>query len=67
VGLSLKEPGCERGWCGLKESIQWNGPGPGYGKVLSGNGIVTELQHIPPEESFVGRDQDESIAKTGEL
>ena len=67
VGLSLKEPGCEHGWCGLKESIQWNGPGPGYGKVLSGNGSVTELQHIPPEESFVGREKDENIPKTDEL
>lgn len=26
VGTSMKEPGCENVWCGLKDSVKWRGP-----------------------------------------
>ena len=26
VGTSIKEPGCQNVWCGLKDSVKWNGP-----------------------------------------
>ena len=54
VGMSVKEPGCEDAWCGLKDAVKWYGPAPGYGKVLSGGGYdhVAELPGIPAEESF---------------
>jgi hypothetical protein len=61
AGLSLKEPDCENAWCGLKGSIKWNGPGPGYGKVLSGDGIITTLSPIPTEDSFWGNQKDNNI------
>ena len=66
VGLSVKEPDCENAWCGLKDTIKWNGPAPGYGKVLSGNGIITALDPIPAEDSF-GENQDEVIETEDEL
>jgi len=55
---SMKEPDCENAWCGLKNTLKWYGPGPGYGKVLSGLGIVKKLEGIPPEESFEKDNQD---------
>jgi hypothetical protein len=27
VGTSMKEPECEHGWCALKDSVKWYGPG----------------------------------------
>jgi hypothetical protein len=58
VDTSMKEPDCENAWCGLKDTIKWYGPGPGYGKVLSGLGIVKNLVGIPPQESFEKHVQD---------
>ena len=52
VDISVKEPGCEHSWCGLKHAVRWHGPAPGYGKVLSGGSMVTDLENIPSEESF---------------
>eukprot|EP00555_Chaetoceros_dichaeta_P009130 CAMPEP_0198254866 /NCGR_PEP_ID=MMETSP1447-20131203/5115_1 /TAXON_ID=420782 /ORGANISM="Chaetoceros dichaeta, Strain CCMP1751" /LENGTH=385 /DNA_ID=CAMNT_0043941089 /DNA_START=40 /DNA_END=1197 /DNA_ORIENTATION=- len=49
---SVMEPGCENEWCALKDTVPWYGPGPGYGKVMSAGGVVTELENIPSEESF---------------
>lgn len=56
IESSLKEPGCKDDWCGLENSVTISGPAPGYGKVLSAGGIITELENIPTEESF---EQDE--------
>jgi len=52
IETSMKEPECEDSWCGLKDTLKWFGPAPGYGKVLSGLGAVESLEEIPPEESF---------------
>jgi len=49
---SIMELGCENEWCALKDTVPWYGPGPGYGKVMSAGGVVTELENIPSEESF---------------
>ena len=46
------EPTCEDKWCGLKNSIHYHGPAPGYGKVLNPGGKITELKGIPAEDSF---------------
>lgn len=51
-GSSIVEPECEHEWCALRESLKWHGPAPGYGKVLSGDGKVTNLMNIPSERSF---------------
>ena len=51
-GTSVVEPACEHGWCGLRETVKWHGPGPSYGKILTGNGKVTELKGVPSERSF---------------
>jgi hypothetical protein len=51
-GTSVVEPSCDNGWCNLKDSVKWYGPAPGYGKILTGNGEVTELEGIPSERSF---------------
>jgi hypothetical protein len=51
VESSVKEPACEHTWCALHGSKHWWGPAPGYGKVLSANG-VQDLKDIPSEESF---------------
>lgn len=53
VSSSIMEPGCEHEWCALKDTVQWYGPGPGYGKVMSAGGAITELENIPSEESFL--------------
>jgi hypothetical protein len=55
ISLCMKEPLCEHEWCRLKDSLKWYGPGPDYGKVLSGDGDITDLlltSTISPEESF---------------
>jgi len=52
VESSFKEPECKDDWCGLKDTVKVRGPAPGYGKVLSAGGVVTELEDIPLEESF---------------
>ncbi len=53
ISLCMKEPACEHEWCRLqKETLKWYGPGPEYGKVLSGNGEVITLENIPPEDAF---------------
>jgi len=49
---TVNEPGCEDEWCALKDTVSTYGPGPGYGKVMSAGGVVTELENIPSEESF---------------
>ena len=51
-GTSLIEPSCVDNWCALQNSLKWYGPGPGYGKILTGDGKVTELEGIPPERHF---------------
>lgn len=51
-GTSVKELECEHSWCGLKNSLKWHGPGPGYGKVLTGGGRISTLVNIPTEDSF---------------
>ncbi len=63
-GTSLVEPGCDHGYCGLKGSKKWYGPGPGYGKILSADGKVSELEGIPPEPAF---DDPASMYKTREI
>jgi len=60
VCVAMKEPGCEDAWCGLKDSVKWYGPAPGYGKVLSRSGydqVACGVARyttgtIPAEESF---------------
>lgn len=58
ISLCMKEPECEHEWCRLNNTIKWYGPGPGYGKVLSGNGEITLLTEIPQEESFETADDE---------
>ena len=36
VGTSMKEPACENQWCGLKDSVKWNGPGIEGGVITLG-------------------------------
>jgi len=43
VGTSMKEPECEDVWCAAKNTVKLQGPAPGFGKVLSSGGVVTEL------------------------
>lgn len=50
--LCMKEAGCEDEWCRLNNTLKWYGPGPTYGKVLSGHGNLEDLTNIPTEESF---------------
>lgn len=52
AGAAVMEPECQDEWCALKDTVSWYGPGPGYGKVMSAGGVVTELENIPSEESF---------------
>lgn len=52
-GTLFWEPSCEHGYCGLKNTIKWYGPAPGYGKILSADGKVNELEGIPSETSFL--------------
>ncbi len=53
ASLCMKEPECEHDWCRLDENtLKFNGPRPGYGKVISGDGNIVDLKNIPPEESF---------------
>jgi len=52
ISLCMKEPSCHHEWCRLKDSVKWYGPGPDYGKVLTGKGRLTDLRRIPSEESF---------------
>mmetsp|Transcript_22073 Transcript_22073/g.44265 ORF Transcript_22073/g.44265 Transcript_22073/m.44265 type:complete len:369 (-) Transcript_22073:440-1546(-) len=58
VDSSVKEPECKDEWCLLREGVEWNGPAPGYGKVLSAGGVVTELKDIPNEEDFAPEEED---------
>jgi len=51
-GTIVVEPSCDNSYCGLKNSIKWHSPAPGYGKTLSANGKVTELEGIPSETAF---------------
>eukprot|EP00559_Dactyliosolen_fragilissimus_P005545 CAMPEP_0184871952 /NCGR_PEP_ID=MMETSP0580-20130426/41010_1 /TAXON_ID=1118495 /ORGANISM="Dactyliosolen fragilissimus" /LENGTH=96 /DNA_ID=CAMNT_0027374681 /DNA_START=1066 /DNA_END=1356 /DNA_ORIENTATION=+ len=67
VDTSMKEHGCEHEWCGLKNSIEVTGPAPGYGKVLSAGGIVTELQNIPSEESLLNESKERHRLEKEEL
>ena len=60
VSLCMKEPDCQHEWCQLlRETKKWNGPGPAYGNVLSGDGIIRVLENIPAEDSFEERFGDE--------
>jgi len=52
IESSFKEPECEYEWCGLRNAVISSGPAPGYGKVMSVGGAVTELENIPTEEDF---------------
>ena len=52
IETSMFEPECEHVWCGLKDSLKWNGPGEAVGKVLSAGNVTTELNlpgNIPKE------------------
>jgi len=67
IETSMKEPQCQDSWCGLKNTIQWFGPSPGYGKVLTGGGKIEVLSNIPPEESFEKVVEDvEKLQKTND-
>ena len=58
IDTFCKEPKCHDEWCALQESVVVRGPGPGYGQVLTANGIVKELG-IPKEDSSeASTDQD---------
>lgn len=57
VNLCMKEPECEHEWCRLNETLKFNGPRPGYGKVISGDDKIVDLPNIPSEESFEMKDQ----------
>jgi len=49
AGTSVKEPECDNQWCALKNSVIWTGS-PEYGKVLSVDGVITNLNFPPHEE-----------------
>ncbi len=63
VQLCMKEPGCEHEWCRLNNTLKWYGPGPSYGKVLSGNGDLVDLENIPTKESFANFEIVNTTAK----
>ncbi|KAL7538597.1 hypothetical protein ACHAXR_008668 [Thalassiosira sp. AJA248-18] len=42
---SFKEPDCEHGWCGTKDTIKWERPAElKFGQVVSGNGKIRSLK-----------------------
>lgn len=44
---SFKEPGCEHGWCGMKDTTKWERPtGLEFGQVVSGDGKIRLLGFI---------------------
>jgi hypothetical protein len=49
IDTFCKEPNCHDEWCALQESVVVRGPGPGYGQVLTANGIVKKLE-VPKED-----------------
>jgi hypothetical protein len=59
VDTFCKELDCHDEWCALQESVVVRGPGPGYGQVLTANGIVRELQ--VPKEDFTETSSDQNI------
>jgi hypothetical protein len=59
VDTFCMEPDCHEEWCALQESVVVRGPGPGYGKVLTANGIVRELG--VPKEDFSETSSDQNI------
>lgn len=44
VETSVKEPNCEHGWCGMKETVQWDTTGI-EGSIISSDGIPKTLSH----------------------
>uniref|UniRef100_A0A7S1ZC40 Uncharacterized protein n=1 Tax=Trieres chinensis TaxID=1514140 RepID=A0A7S1ZC40_TRICV len=62
IETSVKEPQCEHGWCGMKNTVKWSGPAEGYGKVLSAGGKVSTLldlatkEPISEKQGFLGVD-----------
>jgi hypothetical protein len=46
VSTSLKEPNCEHQWCSMADTMKWYGPAPGYGKVISASGVISDLPNI---------------------
>jgi len=52
VSSSVREPECKDDWCALKDTVVSKGPAPGYGKVMSAGGIISELENIPTEDEF---------------
>jgi len=52
VSSSVREPECKDDWCALKDTVVSEGPAPGYGKVMSAGGVISELENIPQEDEF---------------
>jgi hypothetical protein len=61
IDTFCKEPNCHDEWCALQESVVIRGPGPGYGQVLTTNGIVRELEILPKEDDFSQTSPDQNI------
>jgi hypothetical protein len=57
IDTFCKEPKCHDEWCALQESVVIQGPGPGYGQVLTTNGIVRELELPEEDPSDTSADQ----------
>jgi hypothetical protein len=58
IDTYCREPQCHDEWCALQESVVIRGPGPEYGKALTANGIVRQLD-VPKEgPSDTSPDQD---------
>ena len=46
VSTSFKEPYCKHEWCSMADTTKWYGPAPGYGKVLSAEGVASDLLKV---------------------
>jgi len=50
IDTFCREANCEHEWCALQDSPVVQGPAPGFGKVLTTNGRVFQLQLHPDKE-----------------
>lgn len=52
VGTSLKEPGCDHVWCGLKDSVKWYGPAIEGKVITAGHPMGEDLSNRPIKERW---------------
>jgi hypothetical protein len=59
IDTYCKEPKCHDEWCALQGSVVFRGPGPGYGQVLTSNGIVRKFEVPQEDPSLTSSDQND--------